>query len=68
MVTGIVLSVFLLLATLAALAGVYKAHVLTSGAVFGSTSGSLAIIAFVISLSLFGKALKQCCVCSCSKK
>jgi len=59
-----VVTVLLFLAMLAAAIGVYKSHFLSSGATFGTTSGSLSIIAFVISLMFWSKA----CGCCCKKK
>ena len=56
-----IVTVLLFLATLAAAVGVYKSHFLSSGATFGTTSGSLSIIAFVISLTLWSKAFCCCC-------
>jgi len=57
MVLDTVVSVFLFLTALAALVGVYKAHIATGGATFGSTTGSLSLIAFAISVSLWKKSL-----------
>lgn len=62
----------LLLATsIAALVGVYQTHVIVGtdparfAIQFGSTSGSLAIIAFVVSVMAFGKKLMCCMSKSC---
>jgi formate-dependent nitrite reductase membrane component NrfD len=56
----------LFLTTLAALAGVYKAHYFGIGrdAAFGTTSGSLSIIAFVLAVTLWSKWMCRC-LCSC---
>jgi hypothetical protein len=54
-----------LLVTIAAGVGVYKSHLLSSGATFGTTSGSLSIIAFVLSLTVL---LKAVCCSGCCKK
>ncbi len=71
-----IVAVLLLLTSLAALVGVYQTHVVSVGAdvshmalQFGSTSGSLAIIAFTISVMAWGKKMaccmsKSCDVCS----
>jgi hypothetical protein len=60
-------SLLLILVAVAALVGVYQTHVLDLAPMrvqFGSTSGSLAIIAFSIALV---SALKQmiCCMTTC---
>ena len=60
----VVVAVLLFVASIAALLGVYKAHMLSSGFVFGTTSGSLALLAFAVSLSLCMYQLK-CCVTKC---
>lgn len=55
--------------TLAALGGLYKAHVLSSGLVFGTTSGSLSILAVVASLFFLKKTCDgSMCACSVAKK
>ena len=56
----------LFLATLAALAGVYQVHFGGAGAIFGSTSGSLSLIALGINLSLWAKWMCRC-LCTCEK-
>lgn len=61
---GYVTAAFLGLATIASLLGVYKAHFLSTGLAFGTTSGSLALIAFAITLVAFSKAVHSCCPCS----
>lgn len=66
-----IVAVLLLLATIAALIGVYETHVITGSdssrvmIQFGSTSGSLAIIAFVVSVMAFGKKAAACMRSSC---
>lgn len=52
--------VLLTLASLAAFLGVLKSHMPSTGFVFGSMTGSLAIMAFVISVSLTVHQLKYC--------
>ena len=56
----LVVSALLLLVAIAAFIGVYKAHVLADGLTFGTTSGSLAIIAFVVAFLAFMKSMKAC--------
>lgn len=68
MVTNIVISAFAVLATLAALIGVYKAHVLSNGIAFGTTSGSLSLLALAINLFLLKKALENCTCALPAKK
>jgi len=63
-----VVMALLFLATLAALVGVYKAHFLSTGATFGTTSGSLALVAFTLSLTLWAKSASHCCGCCCAEK
>lgn len=53
----------LFLATVASLAGVWNAHVLSDGVIFGSTSASLSLLAFGINLTLWGKQMQ--CLCGC---
>lgn len=60
-------SILLFLATVAAAVGTYNAHFGGSEPVYGSTLDSLALIAFVISLTLFTKSMCHCCG-SCSAK
>lgn len=62
--TGILVFGLLLLTTLASLVGVYKSHFISAGATFGSTSGSLALIAFAINVMFLVKAMKHCCPCN----
>ncbi len=50
----------LLFATLLALAGLFLAHVDAMGVTLGSTSGSLAILAFSATLVLFLQHLRNC--------
>lgn len=62
---NIVASVLLAIGAIASAIGVYKAHVLAAGATFGTSNGSLSLIAFVIAVSLLHKTCKSCCGCSC---
>ena len=66
-VASAVIGILGLLVTIAAAIGVYKAHILSSGATFGTLNGSAAIIALVISLKLTKKTL-SCCPCQCGTK
>lgn len=59
-VWSVVLAALALVCTLAAIAGVYQAHVLSSGLTFGTSTGSLSIIALVISLFLLKKVCDSC--------
>lgn len=66
---GNILSLVLLaVATVASAIGVYKAHVLSTGATFGTSNGSLSLIAFVLAVTLLHKACRKCCGCSCEMK
>lgn len=56
----------LFLTTVAAGAGVYNAHFANNVAMFGSSLGSLAIVAFVASLALWSKWMCKC-LCGCGK-
>lgn len=61
MVLHVVVAVLLFVASIAAILGAYKAHVLTSGGLaFGTTSGSLALIAVALTLKC---CMKQVCAC-----
>lgn len=66
-----IVCVLLLLTTIAALFGVFQTHVIIGSdpsrmaIQFGSTSGSLAIIAFVISITAWGKKMSCCMSGSC---
>ncbi len=63
--TNVVSTVLLFISALASAIGVYKAHVLAAGATFGTSNGSLSLIAFALSLTLLTKSMKACCGCSC---
>jgi len=67
-----VICVLLFLVSLAALVGVYETHFLSLAPMrvqFGSTSGSLAVLAFSVAVTCFGKKIKSCMgscdVCNC---
>lgn len=64
-VTNIVIGVIAVIASLAALVGVYKAHVLSAGVAFGTTSGSLSLLALALNLFLV-KKISTCCPCGCA--
>lgn len=61
MITGVIYGIIGGLVLVFSLIGAYRAHVLTDGVAFGTTSGSLAIIALVFSVFL----CKKVCCCSC---
>ncbi len=62
--TSLITMVLAVVATLASLVGLYKAHVLSSGFTFGTSTGSLSIVALVVSLMLLKKA-SEACPCQC---
>ncbi len=53
-------ALLLLLVTIASLVGIYQTHIVAGGAQFGSTSGSLAIIAFVASVMGWSRQMGKC--------
>lgn len=63
-ITTIILGVVAVLATLAALIGVYKAHFLSVGLTFGTLNGSVSLIALAINVFLI-KKMASCCPCQC---
>ena len=63
---ALVLMILSVLGTIAALIGVYKAHFLAGGAAFGTTNGSLALVALALMLFLLKKAA-ECCPCRMEK-
>ncbi|MDD4319865.1 MAG: hypothetical protein PHW10_06115 [Candidatus Peribacteraceae bacterium] len=66
LVAHLLVAAVLLFTSVAALVGVYLSHVLSSGLVFGTSSGSLSIIAFVVSVMALGKQVRLCCEkCAC---
>lgn len=66
-----IVCLLLLLVSVAALIGVYQTHVIVGSdparfaIQFGSTSGSLSIMAFVISVIAWGKKMSCCMSGSC---
>ncbi len=64
MVLHLVVAGLLLFASIAAFVGVYKAHVLVDGLVFGTSGGSLSLLAFAVCLSLWMYQMK-CCATPC---
>ena len=62
-----IVAILVLLSSVASLVGVYKAHFLVGGATFGTTNGSLALIALVANLA-FLKKVMSCCPCMGSGK
>lgn len=53
-------ALLLFIVTVASLVGIYQTHVIAGGAQFGSTSGSLAILAFVASLMSWSGQMCKC--------
>jgi hypothetical protein len=72
MVMHLVLAGLLLLAAVASLLGVYLSHFLESGLTFGTSAGSLSLIAFTFTVTMFLHQLKACMtsceICSPGKK
>jgi hypothetical protein len=65
-IVAAVFGVLLFLASLAALAGIYYTHMVGGGATFGTTTASLSIIAFSVSIYVLHSCL--CCPnCGISK-
>lgn len=50
----------LLFVCIAAFIGVFKAHILPDGLYFGTSTASLSLIAFAISVTLFIKQVNAC--------
>lgn len=63
--TTVVIGVVAVIASVAGLIGIYKAHVLSTGLAFGTTSGSLSLIALALNLFLV-KKISECCPCQCA--
>ncbi|UPA22524.1 hypothetical protein K8942_05770 [Candidatus Peribacteria bacterium] len=64
-VTTIVLGIITVVAVIAALVGVYKAHFLSAGLTFGTLNGSASLIALALTASLL-KKLTKACPCQCA--
>lgn len=60
-----IICLLLFLAAIASLVGVYQTHFGINGMVFGGTASSLALLAFVIAITMWGKWM---CRCLCSKE
>lgn len=60
MVITWVIGVLVLLAAVASIVGVYKAHFLGGGATFGTTNGSLSLIALAVNLAFLVKVMMHC--------
>ncbi len=60
MALHLVVAGLLLFATIAAFVGVYKAHVYDDGLAFGTTAGSLSLLAFAVCLVLWMHQMKAC--------
>lgn len=63
---GKLMMLILTLAEIAALIAVYKAHFGIGGATFGSTTGSLSIMALAINTAVWTKYGKMHCPGNCS--
>ena len=55
-----VVALLLLLVTIAAGFGIYQTHIVPKGVQFGGTDGSLAILAFTISLIAWSRQMASC--------
>ena len=66
---SLILAILGLLATLAAVIGVFKAHypIPGEGWVFGSTAGSLSLLALAVNFFFLKKAMSMC-PCQCNVK
>lgn len=64
-ITTIILGIIAVLATVAALIGVYKSHFLSAGLTFGTLNGSASLIALALSMLVVSK-LSQACPCQCA--
>ncbi|MDD5103808.1 MAG: hypothetical protein PHX93_05420 [Candidatus Peribacteraceae bacterium] len=60
-----IICLLLFLTTITAFVGVYRSHFGLNGMTFGSTNGSLALLAFIVSLTMWSKWM---CKCLCSKE
>ena len=60
-----VVALALSLVTIASLVGIYQTHIVAGGAPFGSTSGSLAILAFVASVVGWTRQMTKCMRSDC---
>ena len=60
-----VVAILLFLTSVASLIGIYQTHVVNGGIQFGSTSGSLAILAFTASIMCWGKKMASCMSGTC---
>ena len=62
LVCHIVVSVLMLLATIASLIGVIMAHydIRQGTLIFGTNAGSLSLVAFVLATTLWMKSMKSC--------
>ena len=60
MAVHLVVAALMLLFVLASLLGVYASHMLSEGLTFGTSQGSLAIIAFVVGVKGFFCTLQSC--------
>ena len=61
-----VVALALFLVSIASLVGIYQTHVVAGGAQFGSTSGSLAILAFTASVFAWTRQMALCMTKECA--
>ncbi len=64
-ITTILLGIVAVLATIAALIGVYKSHFLSAGLTFGTLNGSASLIALAFNVLIVTK-LSKACPCQCA--
>lgn len=60
MIVKWIVALALFLVTIASLVGIYQTHIVAGGAQFGSTSGSLAILAFTVSVVAWTRQMMAC--------
>ncbi|MBI1812855.1 hypothetical protein HY285_03295 [Candidatus Peregrinibacteria bacterium] len=60
MVLHMIVAALLALSALASLVGVYKAHFLNDGLTFGTSTASLALIAFAFTVTMWLHSMKSC--------
>ena len=58
-----IVCLLLFIGAVASIVGVYKAHVVDGVTTFGTTPGSMALIAFAITITVWLKMMKECCPC-----
>ena len=58
-----IVTLLLFLGAVASVVGVYNAHVVDGVTTFGSSAGSLALLAFAVTVAIWLKHMKCCCPC-----